>query len=537
MLELLFLLLSFFFVTILSSHIDSSIGREFPSLRAPTRFTNFLLNNKWNNSVLPISYRASESYWQYIVPDEFYTAPLFEGVCGREVTIQERNNYMFQTEKYLTMFGINLYDAATRTLALALLGQYGVAHAYEAEILIAGKTLQFASIRGTAPCKGIMYTGACEDVDKNGACGFCYGGFTNDGLTLDSTQAYFFRMVSDVYSYEGTVDARCPEKNLPWTWNDWRPVTGENSWANMLGPLQVAFLEANKNPNGISDSSNAMRLSIGVFRAFQISQLPNGGIAYAPWNTWDDSNPALGGTASVENAASALASLKALLFVIQQNQNTQHKNLLPEIQDVITKLTNFIRSSFDPAVGYFLQGGQYDQNRNFIWNKDEYSTFAVDCQTWVISVIGAPTIDSWYGTGATLKIWQNTKLLGGYSYDAPSDTVFGVGFSKNQDVQIFSGEWSFGAVNMLRILANQLPDSSMKLLNEATIIRQAIDDTLTFYDVSINSDIVNYANRRYYIPFGWYANPLPSLASISWAVFTDSDYNPFLLGGRYDSHY
>jgi len=507
------------------------------TLCAPTRFTNFLLNNKWNNSALPISYRATESYWQNIPPDNFYTEPLHEPACGRDVTPQERNNYMLQTEKYLTLFGINLYDAATRAIALALLNQYTVVRNYETEVLIAGKTLQFSTIRGSTACRGIIHHGACEDTERNGGCGFCYGGFTNDGLTLDSSQAFFFRMVSDVYSYAGTIDARCPERNLQWTWNDWRPVAGENSWANILGPLQVAFLEANRDPNGIADSSNAMRLAIPMFRSFQIAQLPNGGIAYAPWNTWDDLNPVLGGTASVENAASALASLKALQYVIQHNQNTQHKNLLPEIQEVITGVTNFIRSSFDPVVGYFLQGGTYDDNGNFLWNKDERSTFAVDCQTWVISVIGAPTIDSWFGEGTSIKIWQNTKLLGGYSYDTASDTVLGVGFSKNEADQIFSGEWSFGAVNMLRILANQIPDYSVKLLNEATLIRLAIDDTLTFYDVALNSDVVNYANRRYYIPFGWYANPLPSLASVSWAVFADFDYNPFLLGGRYDSHY
>jgi len=522
---------------VLSSNVNIIGPVPTATLPAPTRFTNFLLNNKWNNSVLPLSYKADASYWKNVKPDNQYTKSQYQQVCGRDVTADELNAYMFQTEQFLTMFGINLYDAACREIALSILGKYDVAQDYETQVLVADKTLQFGNIRGSTACKGIMATGACNDTQQNGACGFCYSGFGNNGVTLDNSKAYFFRMISDVYSYGGTVDARCPEKKMAWAWNDWRPVAGENAWANFLGPLTVAYLKAGKNANGISDSSSAMKLATGMFAAFQTQQMPNGAIAYAPWNTYDDNSSYLGATASTENGASALAGLKAFLYVLQQNSNTQYKGLIPQVQDVINKLTNYIKSAYDPSLGYFLQGGSYDKNWNFHWNRDPSSMFAVDCQTWVISVLGAPLIDSWFGAGTTLKIWENTKLIGGYSYDKSSDTVLGVGFTNNQKDQIFSGEWSFGAVNMLKILANQIPGSSAKLLNEAAIIRQGIDDYLTFTDVSINSDIINYANTRYWIPWGWYANPLPSTASISWAVMTDSNYNPFLLGGAYASTY
>jgi len=330
---------------------------------------------------------------------------------------------------------------------------------------------------------------------------------------------------------------RCPEKNMVWTWNDWRPVAGENAWTSFTGPLQTAFLRANRNANLISDTSSALRLAISMFKTFQIQQMPNGAIAYAPWNTWDQYNLALGATASIENSASTLAGVRMLLYILQNNQNTQFKAQIPQIQDFITKITNFIRSAYDPSVGYFLQGGSYDSNWVFQWNRDPESTFAIDCQTWVISVLGAPNIDSWFGAGTTLKIWDNAKMIGGYSYDSGTKTVLGVGFSKNQQVQVFSGEWSLGAVNMLKILAEQLPESRDRLSMEADLIRKAVDDALTFYDVEISGDIVNYAQRRYWIPWGWYANPLPSLASVGWAVFTDSNFNPFVLGGNYSSYY
>jgi len=48
-------------------------------------------------------------------------------------------------------------------------------------------------------------------------------------------------MLSDYWALDGTLDERCPDKGFRWTWNDYRPVLGENSWAHLLSPLQVAY--------------------------------------------------------------------------------------------------------------------------------------------------------------------------------------------------------------------------------------------------------------------------------------------------------
>ena len=40
-----------------------------------------------------------------------------------------------------------------------------------------------------------------------------------------------------------------------------------------------------------------------------------------------------------------------------------------------------------------------------------------------------------------------------------------------------------------------------------------------------------YASRRYHIPFGWYANPLPSTASTAWVLMIADRYDPFGIGG------
>jgi hypothetical protein len=40
-----------------------------------------------------------------------------------------------------------------------------------------------------------------------------------------------------------------------------------------------------------------------------------------------------------------------------------------------------------------------------------------------------------------------------------------------------------------------------------------------------------YASRRYHIPFGWVANPLPSTAATAWMIMLANSYDPFGYGG------
>lgn len=41
-----------------------------------------------------------------------------------------------------------------------------------------------------------------------------------------------------------------------------------------------------------------------------------------------------------------------------------------------------------------------------------------------------------------------------------------------------------------------------------------------------------YASRRHAIPFGWYANPLPSTCASAWLLMLAHDFDPFAYGGR-----
>jgi hypothetical protein len=40
-----------------------------------------------------------------------------------------------------------------------------------------------------------------------------------------------------------------------------------------------------------------------------------------------------------------------------------------------------------------------------------------------------------------------------------------------------------------------------------------------------------YASKRYRIPFGWYANPIPSTCATAWMIMLANHYNPFAYSG------
>jgi len=134
------------------------------------------------------------------------------------------------------------------------------------------------------------------------------------------------------------------------------------------------------------------------------------------------------------------------------------------------------------------------------------------------------------------KIWEKTKELSGYKYNPQTKRADGLGFSDN-DKSVFSGEWTLGAINMLRIFAKQYNDNSFS--DEAAYMRDAIERELK-QEQNINGENVvgvSYSNKRYFIPFGWWANPVLSSASTGWTALVDRNFNPFYLGGNYDVNY
>jgi hypothetical protein len=510
----------------------------------PSRFSTYLLQNRWESG-LPLSYYVPPGYYQSIPLNQRpqpYTTGENEPQCGGiYVDADLMNGYTFQTEELLTTAGLNLYDGAMWQLSVSLLGYTSIADEYQENNLIQRKTLQFPNIKADRPCKGVIQWGQCTDSQEDGGCGFCYGDTIN--TTLNTDNAYFFRMVSDVWSFDGTQDVRCPTLNgqtNTWKWNDYRPVTGENSWASLIGPLQVAYIKANKIIDNIPDSDSAFELALEFVPAVEAMLIvTNGAIYYAPRNTWDSSDPTIGDSVSTENAASLLAGLKMFLYILSHRSSPTYQSWVPRVQNLVNHITNYIHSSYNYQYGYFSQGGKFDaRTKTWTWVQEPF--FAVDCQTWVITVLGKELIDSWFGEGTTLGIWNNTKRIGGYMFNPTSTWVSGVGFTDNTKDQVFSGEWSLGAINMLYVLANSYTGPEKSALQaEAAFMRLALENDLVKPGSldGIPATGVYYSNKRYYIPFGWYANPLWSTASVGWTVTTDLQFNPFYLGGALQSVY
>jgi len=206
-----------------------------------------------------------------------------------------------------------------------------------------------------------------------------------------------------------------------------------------------------------------------------------------------------------------------------------------QINQLMSEILIYLKGSFRSDLGYFSQGGIYSA-QNGTWRPVTEPFFAADCQTWTISVLGAKMIDSWFGDGATIKIWETTKQLAGYNYNITSKEVDGIGFSEDKG-KIFSGEWTFGAINALRVAATYYQgDTQNKLRDEADKMRNAIEKELTVTENINGKDCIAvlYANLRYYIPFGWWSNPVMSMSSTGWAVAIDKNYNLLNLGGSYN---
>lgn len=264
----------------------------------------------------------------------------------------------------------------------------------------------------------------------------------------------------------------------------------------------------------------------------------------------------------------ALDEIKAMLFGGATPQGAQTKGLLSFFQ----------HNAWDATAGIFYQGGDANNpNLGTDW-KPTSEPKAVDVSTWGISVLGQPIVDSWYGFGAAYKVWENVKSWGGFY--GPDKSIWGVGYSDEDgngssgDYRkgIISAEWTAGAINMLRCLIVQYTTASTSSqytpAEQAQALQYIADlqkdhDSMNTHLMTLRSDqyattaaysevvpenyntlvpipsgklAFVYASKRYMIPFGWFANPLPSTTSTSWAIMLHFNFNPFKIGGDYSPY-
>ena len=216
--------------------------------------------------------------------------------------------------------------------------------------------------------------------------------------------------------------------------------------------------------------------------------------------------------------------------------------------------------------GEFVQGGfAGDPSRASGWIVNSQPK-AVDVNTWGVAALGARQIDQWFGFGAAYQNWQQVKQWGGYGV---GKTLWGVGFS-DQDGNginadgtyrqgILSTEWTAGAILMVRNMlayyqtiprASSQYDTARRFLESLAHDEQAMLTAIknlridTYATVGFPGQPHNfakllslptrpyvYASKRYLIPFGWYANPMPSTCATAWMIMLANRYDPFAYGG------
>jgi hypothetical protein len=313
-----------------------------------------------------------------------------------------------------------------------------------------------------------------------------------------------------------------------------------------------------------------------------------GGVYYAPSGTVGNEGDAAVNPhqISVENNLSLYAGLQILRATLQAeldgdtalsgDEKTQIKDALRLIEVMIAggqsgknSQTKGLLSFFKTAAwqnGGFVQGGlAHDPGQNSDWVPTT-TPMAVDVETWGIAALGTQQIDQWFGYGASFELWQRLKTWGGYGV---GKDLWGVGYS-DQDGNgidpggaykqgVMSAEWTAGAINAVRNMigaygaetsSSSRYDTAQKYLarlkqDEAAMLKALTALRIDQYPatdfpgkppgyaklIAMKTKPYLYASKRYHIPFGWYANPLPSTASTAWVIMIADSYDPFGFGG------
>jgi hypothetical protein len=345
-------------------------------------------------------------------------------------------------------------------------------------------------------------------------------------------------------------------------WNDWKPITGENVWGAILGPLQAMFI---KNCSHVpkfgtfKDAPYEVQLAVSILPAANALLSPLGSMYHCPEGTkMYPPDPDEATNVSNENNFSSWAAFKAFAFVLDYYY-TGGDTVLDMAKTSVATILKGLDSWFAnhllpiPIAGQNVvsQGGHVTFAGAYEPQGGDQA-FAVDCQTWGLLVVGQKRFDAAYSSrGITAyTVWQAAKLLAGYYIN---NQLAGVGYTTHAAngtrPDIWSGEWTWGAIFMCRKVAAEYiiagrPDWAASMAADADSmegfmkrpVETCPDDPIWCSGGLILPDgSYLYANKRFFIPWGWYANPIGATSSTAWAVCDDWKYNPFMLGGGTNS--
>jgi len=469
-----------------------------------------------------------------------------------------------QIERTDMKYGADIYDAATWQIALGLAAKYGYMDAEKARGYIRNQLRNISHENNRATNAEFKY------------------GYQNP--ITDKKVAFTFRMIATNFmNQDPFVDGKYKSK-IKWdenksqdkekflystSWSDWKPIIGENAWAQLLGPLQAEYLV-----NNGKISEEALDNAINSLDAFSAMQSGIGAFYYAPKGSEGNQGSIQQGEISLENNFSVLGGLQVFKHILSEMEQT------PKVKTALEKI-NVMLHGGTTVNGYqtigllsFIYNGAYNEKKGVFYthgtakdpksqndwvpdDSNESGATAVDVNTWGMSALGVETVDAWFdknpGDGTAYKIWEKVSKQGGY-YSKDNNELWGVGYTLNNHYEnIMSTEWTAGAISvvhsMIEYYEKKRDISSLK--NDLATMQKGVehlrnDQYLKYasgFDRPTPSSYFTqvapgdgyaylYASKRFAIPFGWNANTLPSTTSNAWIIMNKLKFNPFQFKGK-----
>jgi len=553
--------------------------------------------------ILPFSFTDSEQYWgKYVCRLPKVDCAVVDVYDPTDFTVKPKpgGGALLQAERVNVHNGTNIYDAATWQIAVmlgAVVNRFGNFLDVDPYDLVSNEN---RVVTGAYVARNVPL-GSRATTEKSR---YVYNGTRID----DPRVAYAFRMtpaawLSDDPLKDTTFASAIRVEALPVdnsqyqpgrvSWSDWKPITGDNAWAFLLGPLQAAYLHYFVDQRGsyVPFQDTGIQNALAVLPTFAAMQSASGAVYYAPSGTLGNSSnePVSQFFVSVENNISLYAGLRILDATLaaelthEPELDSSSRKRITEARQLITSmiaggkldstrrtkgLLAFLRfSAWDK--GAFVQGGYANTPGGSKEWLAAVGPKAVDVNSWGVAALGPEQLDEWFGFGAAFRAWQSLKAWGAYGVGR---TLLGVGYSdadgngQNADGTFRSGvlsaEWTAGAIVMVRSMlryyesrasdprarefVQQLRSDESNMIEGIQALRfdryvagslpgKPSDYAHLTHEAAgpLATQPYLYASTRYLIPFGWYANPLPSTCSTAWILLVADGYDPFVYGGGY----
>jgi hypothetical protein len=510
---------------------------------------------------------------------------------------------LLQTERINVHYGTNIYDAATWQIAVVL----GAVTNHFSNFLDADPyTLASNQNRVLGQIHNIRNVPTGSRATTVGSL-YLYNGVR----ITDPKAGYAFRMTAPVWlapdplkdsRYAPLINVgKLPDDNPHYhvgsvAWSDWKPITGDNAWAFLVGPLHAAYLHFVVGSHGryVPFADPSVQNAVAVLGAFAAMQSQTGAVYYAPAGTLQNGGetPVNPYFVSVENNLSLFAGLRILRATLADEISAE-PTLTGDARKQIVRVTALIDTMLSGGPlpgnrrtkglreflhalawrqGEFVQGGFANDPESAEEWRPVLEPKAVDVNTWGVAALGSRQIDEWFGFGAAYQLWEKLKSWGAYG---KGRTLWGVGYSDADgngqtadgvfSAGVLSAEWTAGAIVMVRNMIDHYrsippssPDAERARAFEAKLRKDEEDmivgvqnlrfsrythgslpgkprdyETLIVEPTTpVRSEPYLYSSKRYRIPFGWYGNPIPSTSSTAWAILLADHYDPFGYGGR-----